>query len=116
MEKIWLGEFDIEPAKSPSVNQSWKNVLKEGILVPDEVVFLGENPFQFNFVSENTPEILSVFASAKYSESEWIADFVDVLTMIAKNVKNSDNIRYLTDGEIDQLLNWDAEKFRQSNI
>ena len=116
LEKIWLEEFDVEPTKSSSVNQSWKNVLKEGILVPDEVVFLGENPFQFNFVSENTPEILSVFASAKYSESEWIADFVDVLTMIAKNVKNSDNIRYLTDGEIDQLLNWDAEKFRQSNI
>jgi hypothetical protein len=35
--------------------------------------------------------------------------------MIAKNVKNSDNVKYLTDGEIDQLLNWDAEKFRQSN-
>jgi hypothetical protein len=83
--------------------------------VPDEVVFLGENPFQFDFVSENTSEILSAFASAKYSEAEWITDFVDVLTMIAKNVKNSDNVRYLTDNEIDQLLNWDAEKFRQSN-
>ena len=115
LEKIWVGEFEVQPTNSVTDNHAWKNVLTEGILVPDEVVFLGENPFQYDLVSDKTIEPLSSFATAKYRESEWVADFVDVLTMIAKNVENYKEIRYLRDGEIAELLNWDAEKFRQNN-
>lgn len=115
LERIWTTEFEDETTKSVTGHGSWEKVLSEGILVPDEVVFLGEHPFRRDVYGGEVRELLSPFAKVKSEESDWIADFVDVLTMIAKNVKNSDNIRYLTDGEIDQLLNWDAEKFRQSN-
>jgi len=115
LERIWGEEFQNQSTKLTDGDSSWKKVLTNGILVPDEVVFLGEKPFFSDILNDDVQELLSPFARKKYGESEWIADFVDVLSMIAKNVGNFEEVRYLNSDEIAELVNWDAEKFRQGS-
>jgi len=113
LERIWVKEFQDESTKLTNGDSSWKKVLAKGILVPDEVVFLGEKPFSGDISNDDVQELLSPFARERYGESKWIADFVDVLSIIAKNVGNFEEVRYLDSKEISDLVNWDAEKFRQ---
>jgi rhamnose utilization protein RhaD (predicted bifunctional aldolase and dehydrogenase) len=113
LEAIWAAEFQIDSKKATVEGLSWKNLLAQGILVPDEVVFLGKSPFLTDSSGDNHLDIMSPLTGVKYKEVEWIADFVDVLSLIAKNVRNYKEVRYLTDHEIAELLDWEAEKFRQ---
>jgi rhamnose utilization protein RhaD (predicted bifunctional aldolase and dehydrogenase) len=115
LERIWSGEFENNFENPSRETLSWNYLLAQGILVPDEVVFLGENPFLSHLPSHNPLDMLSPFASSKCRETEWIADFVDVLGLIAKNVGDFKEVRYLKNHEIAELLNWEAEKFRQGN-
>jgi rhamnose utilization protein RhaD (predicted bifunctional aldolase and dehydrogenase) len=115
LERIWAEEFEVESSKLTDVDNSWAEVLSKGILVPDEVVFLGKNPFHGKKLSEDVQELLSPFAKEKYDESDWISDFVEVLSIVAKNVRNFEGVRYLNSEEIAELVNWDAEKFRQGS-
>ena len=115
LERIWGEEFQEQTSKHTDDDSSWKKVLTNGILVPDEVVFLGEKPFFNDILNDDIQELLSPLARKKHYESEWIADFVDVLSMIAKNVENFEKVRYLNSDEIAELVNWDAEKFRQDS-
>jgi len=100
-------------------------VEKNWAICPDHVVFLGPFPIILNAddqISEilsldHAPEILFLpkkgvmvkkgISLAKLQQLEAYAEVV---------IRNIDigNVRCLSSGEVDELINWDAEKYRQS--
>jgi ribulose-5-phosphate 4-epimerase/fuculose-1-phosphate aldolase len=113
LEKIWSQEFHRTSSNSVCKPGDWTEVLTNGILVPDEVVFLGNNPFEKFSGSENISDFLSKTARKQLENTGWIRDFIEVLEIVAKNVGGYEFIRYLTQSEIAELTDWDAEKYRQ---
>ena len=91
----------------------WKEVLSRGVLVPDEIVFLGDSAFRLIDFATDAFHLLSVENQNKVQDSDWLGDFVEILEKIARHVKDPDRLRYLTPSEIAELTNWDAEKYRQ---
>lgn len=114
LERIWVDQFDLVNLETSAYASNWREVLTEGILVPDEVVFLGENPFRDLTPNLSAKNGLSDLAKLSLSRSTWLEEFVEVLELIAKNVKDPNKVKYLNQANIDQLLNWEAEKYRQS--
>ncbi len=114
LEGIWVDQFDSINVETSTSASNWKDVLTKGILVPDEVVFLGENPFRNLTPNVNVKDGLSDLAKLNLDRSVWLEEFVEVLELIAKNVNDPNKVKYLNQTNIDQLLNWEAEKYRQS--
>ena len=101
---------------------------KNGILYPDQAVFLGSKMNCYNgpidkqaitlfFEKENSlPYIIikgkGVLVSKNVSNDvdEMLRCHAEVLLRIDKNQK----LRYLTNDEVSRLLNWEAEKYRQT--
>ena len=83
------------------------------VFYPDHVVFLGTNITR-DF-STNGPAILMprkgilLHKDAKPAAIEMLR----CLSEVCRRVESSANLRALTPDEIDQLLSWDAEKYRQ---
>jgi rhamnose utilization protein RhaD (predicted bifunctional aldolase and dehydrogenase) len=84
------------------------------VFYPDHVVFLGTE-ISHDF-TENTPAVVLrqkgvfVHKTAKPAVEAMLRCLADVFRRGEKTAK----LRALTPQEIDQLLNWDAEKYRQS--
>jgi rhamnose utilization protein RhaD (predicted bifunctional aldolase and dehydrogenase) len=114
LENIWADQFDLVNQKELSLHPDWRQVLTNGILIPDQVVFLGENPFCNLAPRLKAREGLSDLAKFNLGNSAWLDEFVEVLELIAKNVSDPASIKYLSQIDIDELLNWEAEKYRQS--
>lgn len=94
-------------------------------LYPDHVVFLGPKPFIFDSwealsehpASEPLPELVfirdkGVFVDASFSLAKQLQlrCYFDVMVRQAPNEK----LRSLSDDQIAELLDWDAEKYRMS--
>ena len=107
-------EWKIRLSEIPSQSSKWIEILSEGILIPDQVVFLGPNPFKKLLSANSAFDLLSDFAIQSIELSPWIADMVKVLEKIVKLIDEPKNVNYLTPREIDSLLNWDAEKYRMT--
>lgn len=92
-------------------------ILTGGALTPDEVVFLGTVPF--SYLSE--PEVNSKVCISE-DGSVWIdsilsADAIEIVVSfvnIARLLAPGTNPVYLSPGQVEELLNWDAEKWRKA--
>ena len=96
------------------VNNSWA-------IAPDHVVFLGDPPSIYlkpEYISDNNNEELifikdvGVIATKDFNKSkkEQLRCFFDVVSRLP----NEANISLLGNKDIAELLNWDAEKYRQN--
>ncbi len=86
----------------------------QGVFYPDHVVFLGTTiPYDF---SSDGPAVLIrrkgvlVHKNAKAAVEPMLRCLADVFRRVDANAK----LNALTPEQIDQLLNWDAEKYRQT--
>jgi hypothetical protein len=119
IENKWRSNFNksLDIIEPNSISEVWANLLCGGILTPDEVVFLGDKPFR----KVNEPNSKS--AKIKFLENNKIvfdANLSNDSKDIAKLLINLDgwindihDINYLSQSEIESILNWDMEKFRQ---
>ena len=93
----------------------------KGVLCPDQAVFLGrkvavaqdlaslpQSPAEIATVVKQHGIVLSA------SASQGSDDLVTCLGLLASRVAPSDKFSYLSDPQIDELLDWDAEKHRQA--
>lgn len=100
-------------------------LMRSWALFPDHVVFLGEKPFVVNDENElsnhkkdlkNIPFIfiknvgILQNSQATNTQIEQLECYVNVILNMNSSLKQ----RTLSDSEIDELLNWDAEVYRQS--
>jgi len=116
LEQIW--NEALQKSALPQQDQieqieGWKEVLSRGVLVPDEIVFLGDSAFCFNDSAIDAFSLLSIENQKEVNGSDWLRDFVNILEVAARYVRNPDRLRYLTASEIAELISWDAEKYRQ---
>lgn len=131
LENEWSNIYLDSPAPS-STRYEWRQlyvagtltdrmreVLSGGVLTPDEAVFLGRKPF---VVNDNLEQLdASILAACMSDGSVWVRasasdDAVEItqsFVNIAMNVRDGAEISYLTNREVDDLLDWDAEKWRQ---
>ena len=94
----------------------WINILLGGALFPDEIVFLGNESFSSNLLATNIFELLTDTGLQKVKNTPWLVDFLKVLEEVARSGIKLEEMRYLTEIECNELLNWDAEKFRSSQV
>lgn len=113
LEIIWrnrnVGEVDVR-------EYEWIEILLGGILFPDELIFLGEESFIVNPLAKDVFGLLSDIGIQKTKKAPWLVDFLKVLEGVARSGATVREIRYLTLLECNELLNWDAEKFRRERI
>jgi rhamnose utilization protein RhaD (predicted bifunctional aldolase and dehydrogenase) len=119
IENKWRGNFNksLDTIAPNYISEIWANLLCGGILTPDEVVFLGDKPFR----KVNEPNSKS--AKIKFLENNKIVfdanlsndskDIAKVLINLDGWIKDIHDINYLSQSEIQSILNWDMEKFRQ---
>ncbi len=95
--------------------------LLKGVLCPDQAVFLGRKVAVVNELASlpSSPTAIAtvikkhgVVLSA--SASQGSDDLVTCLGLLASRVSPSDKFSYLSEVQIDELLDWDAEKHRQA--
>ena len=119
IENRWRNNFhkSLDTIEKNSISEIWANLLCGGILTPDEVVFLGENPFR----KVNEPN--SKNAKIKFLENNEILfdqtlsndskDIAKLLINLDGWISDIKDINYLSQSEIHNITNWDMEKFRQ---
>ena len=94
----------------------WIKILLGGALFPDELIFLGDESFHFNPLARDIFGLLTDIGLQKIQNALWLVDFLKVLEEVARSRATIDEMRYLTELECSELLNWDAEKFRREQI
>jgi rhamnose utilization protein RhaD (predicted bifunctional aldolase and dehydrogenase) len=102
----------------------YSRIRKDWVLYPDHVVFLGAKPFCYDSVdslrldleSGQSPEIVFIKGHGVFTKSDFslakldqLQCYYDVLVRQPNNV----NLKQLTDQQITELLDWDAERYRQ---
>ncbi len=102
-------------------------ILLSGPLFPDQIVYLGpdpfliinENQFQFSnlnlFKLNNYPKIiiipnLGILVSNNISDSA--EELVFALSIIVSNIPKNSKINFLSKKDINELVNWDSEIYR----
>jgi len=102
-------------------------IIKEGATYPDHVVFLGADPLYVTTIEEFKRYIrknnkvrdvvivedLGVFVLSDLSEGA--KAMLHCLANVLLRINPGDEIKYLTLDEIMELVNWDAEKYRQKS-
>lgn len=93
---------------------NWIDILTQGVLTPDEAVFLGETPF---VKSENPIQNLIYIKSdgcVNFPKgiSQDRKDLALFYVRVAKLIEKKAEINYLTATEVSSLLRWDKEKLR----
>ncbi len=102
-------------------------IIKEGVNYPDHVVFLGADPLHVltieefkEYIKENNKgkdvvivEDLGVFILSDLSEGA--RAMLHCLANVLLRINPKDEMKYLTLNEIMELVNWDAEKYRQKS-
>jgi rhamnose utilization protein RhaD (predicted bifunctional aldolase and dehydrogenase) len=93
---------------------SWVEILLGGVLTPDEAVFLGRTPFTRSNVAltdtisiSNTSELL--YPKHYSDEHRNLANFY---VRLAKLIEKRTQVSYLSEDEVNEILNWDKEKLR----
>lgn len=120
LEEVWRAELAITTDVDEDVHvvgtEKWIKTLTSGILVPDELVFLGVNPFQIR-LKENTRSAMELLDEANKEKillTPWLLDFIEVLEKVARSVVTISEVSFLTKKAQEVLTNWDAEKYRQT--
>lgn len=100
-----------------TLNSNQRNYLRNGPLTPDQVVYLGAKPFQnFEDRNDNSGAFIdsdgAVWVSSDLSSDakEVVESFVSAALVVDTN----EEINYLSQTNVDEILNWDAEKWRKS--
>lgn len=95
--------------------------LVQGVLCPDQAVFLGREVEVVNDLAElpASPTAVATVVRQhgvllKASASQGSDDLVTCLGLLASRVEPSDKFSYLSQPQIEELLDWDAEKHRQA--
>jgi rhamnose utilization protein RhaD (predicted bifunctional aldolase and dehydrogenase) len=117
LEDFELSELVFDDFLYDNLDQNW-------VLYPDHVVFLGEKPVLFDSLQSfkdcmNQSQILSpivfvkssgIFVTSEFSNAqlEQLKCYYDVL----KRQKTEDILKPLTQSQVFELVNWDAEKYR----
>lgn len=128
IENIWnpgpiLPELEIEYSDIWSMlflpgtlNSNQSKFLTQGPLTPDQIVFLGSKPFTDwnNQTPESKVSVMSdgsvwVNSSLSNDAIEIVSSFV----RIAKLLPFEEELVYLSEADVYELLNWDAEKWRK---
>jgi rhamnose utilization protein RhaD (predicted bifunctional aldolase and dehydrogenase) len=93
------------------------DLLTGGAFTPDQVVFLGTTPFSFSGNESSQSRVLihqdgTVVADSALSVDAWeiAGSFVQIAAATTQNCEP----QYLSNDDMDQLLNWDAEKWRKA--
>jgi len=127
-----LGKYGYRLSQDPEIHRLaidgrlFRRLQEDWALYPDHVVFLGPRAARFDnlddFIarlarSHDLPELvfirgLGVLEGARFSDAEraQIKCYCDVLLRQA----DDEQLNALSDEDIAQLLNWDAEKYRMS--
>ena len=113
LENVWRMMIKEDTKKG---NRHWVDVIFGGMLFPDELVFLGPESFSLNPLAQNIFELLNDTGKQILQKSPWVSDFLKVLEEVARSGLSIEQARYLTNLECNELLNWDAEKFRKKQI
>ena len=92
----------------------WIEILTEGVLTPDEAVFLGITPFVKS--DESVENSISIKQDETLNfprgTSQDRIDLAHFYVRVAKLIEHKAEIRYLAKEEVASLLNWDKEKLR----
>lgn len=108
LENYWT----ISHSELSHSSNMWSEILINGIVFPDEVVFLGRNPFKKILNANSAKELLTDIALENLDKSPWLRDLVDILEKVVRSISDERNVNYLSQAEIDSLQNWEAEKYR----
>lgn len=121
LENYWRN-YNLVPVQNirtgikKSIPHEWIQVLVDGILTPDEAVFLGRKPFSFKncanesvvmFDKEGLPHL-----SGQISDDA--AEVASLFINMGWNIDNELDTNYLNKSQVDELLDWDMEKMRQN--
>ncbi len=119
IEMIWRSSQGLHShlKSSTKVSKIWAEILCGGILTPDEAIFLGEQPFKRVRERASTSAIVQICKNGslifdKNLSSDSI-DIAQVLINLDGLVDNFKAINFLSDKEIQSIVNWDMEKYRQ---
>jgi rhamnose utilization protein RhaD (predicted bifunctional aldolase and dehydrogenase) len=110
IEEKWKQEIE---KQERTKNAKWVDIILQGMIFPDELVFLGQESFKANNKAEDIFDLLTPKGKALVEKNNWIEDFLRVLEQAVRSSATLEEIRYLTLQECAELLNWDAEKYRQ---
>lgn len=94
---------------------------ENNVLYPDQAVFLGKNAVIMSDVKKNTPPVNAPFIvipnigvfinqSASVMVDAMLLCHAEVLARVPADA----HMNYLSDSDVAELTNWDAEKYRQS--
>jgi len=101
----------------------FSNVQKNWALYPDHVVFLGKKAFCYNsmkefILSNERPDLLFIKGVCVYTLSKFSRAKLDQLKCyynVIARLNINYTIKILNSKEINELLNWDLEKYRMKN-
>jgi rhamnose utilization protein RhaD (predicted bifunctional aldolase and dehydrogenase) len=109
--------FEIAPAGA--LNSQQADLLLGGVLTPDELVFLGKNPFFQGAKGAPTSDLgIEIRVDGSVHAHEKITgDALEIarsFVAIAKLTHSDCRPNYLPEEEVNNLLDWDAEKWRKA--
>ena len=105
-----------------ALTETFLQVASGGVLYPDHVVFLGselktaKNKIEILKIQESSykgfiviPKLgVLIHKNISNTASEMVTAFYEVISRIPKNSE----IKYIPDNDVDELINWESEKFR----
>ena len=100
------------------INPTWVQILTSGVLTPDEAVFLGAKPFissnnsSETFITINSEGIINIPASFNDDQKKLAEFYIKLAKLLDRKV----SISYLDPIEVFELLNWDKEILRRTEI
>lgn len=108
------GWTEVFPAKT--VSPAKAELLLGGPLTPDEIVFLGERPFVKWENRRSDSKVAVKFDGSIWAVSDLSQDALEILESfvnIAHLYNYENEVSYLSSENVEELLNWDAEKWRK---
>lgn len=116
--ELYLRGDNFEFKNTSKSSPEWAENLCKGILTPDELIFLGEKPYELEHLEED--ESKSLFKISKYGDIKLIKDINQDQSDISQLLINLGNIlpentklNFLTQDNIKELINWEMEKYRK---
>jgi len=104
----------LDACRNDSKYPDWIEILTSGVLTPDEAVFLGQVPFiRSESPKPNSIAIKSngeIFFPPEFTQSR--IEMANFYVKVAKLIEKKTKITYISQNEIQFLLNWDKEKNR----
>lgn len=120
-------ESKYEIVNSIALDEVALKIAETGVLYPDHVVFLGAGPMKVLSIEEfedsssklaltlsNSVVIVRDFGVAVHPRLSANAEsMLYCLSSVLLRIQKNENLRYLTQEEVIELIDWDAEKYRK---